>query len=83
MVINMNIDKLEKINEFPGFIKYAKESLYDNLEYFIIFILLFFFGILSLASTFSLFIILSIYGFNINKKIFNAFQERKRKLSNI
>lgn len=73
----MNIDTIEKLDQFPPLLKYIKLNiLTSTLIFFFSFYLLFSFT-LSILLT----IILSLFEYNIDTKIFYAFKQRKTNLN--
>ena len=74
----MNIDKIERMKEFPSFINYMKVNIKSNFDYIIIILLmisLLFSWIIGIVSI----LIFSIFEYFIDKKIFYAFKTRRLK----
>jgi hypothetical protein len=77
----MNIDKIEKMDKFPSFFEYLKESFFSSFEWIFIFfgIVSYFFSII-IALVFIL--TYSIFEYSIDKRIFKAFRKRGQNDSN-
>ena len=74
----MNIDKIEKMENFPNFLKYIKMNLTSSFEWILLIFLFmaFFFSVI----TAGIFIVMfSIIEYFMDKKIFEAFSKRKIK----
>lgn len=74
----MNVDKIEKLEKFPNFFNYIGLYLRDSFELiFIILISIVYF--FSLFTALSFIIIVFLFEYFIDKKIFNAFEVRRMK----
>lgn len=74
----MNVDKIEKLENFPNFFNYIGLYLRDSFELiFIILISIVYF--FSLFTALSFIIIVFLFEYFIDKKIFNAFEVRRMK----
>lgn len=75
----LNIDKIEKLKEFPSFLEYLKISSLDNLEIllpFIIIVFIFSNSIINFLLLFFVYLIANgIMQYRIDKKIFNVLKK--------
>jgi len=74
----MNVDRIEKMDKFPSFIKYLKISINESASWLVIFFYIAYLLSIFLVGFITM-VIIFLFDYFLDKKIFNSFKIRKVK----